>query len=202
MGDSVDNIPGVPGIGPKTASALIVEYGDLETVLASTDSINKPKLKQSLIDHADMARLSRRLVELVCDAALPEPLENLALTGIPPEPLRAFLEDQGFKSLLNRVGGGGGSATAGAVAAVMTPVAAKPAELEKIVVDRTQYETVTSEEALDRWIAEATHQGYVAVDTETDCIDCIVANLVGVRDRKSTRLNSSHSSPSRMPSSA
>ncbi|MEO6114625.1 MAG: DNA polymerase, partial [Sphingomicrobium sp.] len=179
MGDSVDNIPGVPGIGPKTASQLINEFGSLEAVLAGTDSITKPKLKQSLIDHADMARLSRRLVELVCDAALPEPLEDLALTGIPPEPLRAFLEDQGFKSLLNRVGGAGGGASPGHVAAVMTPTA-KPVEQEKITVDRTQYETVVSEEALDRWIAEARHQGYVAVDTETDGIDCIIANLVGV----------------------
>jgi DNA polymerase-1 len=103
MGDSVDNVPGVPGIGPKTASQLIQTYGDLETVLASTHEITKPKLKQSLIDHADAARLSRELVRLVCDANLPEPLEDLSLKGIPPEPLQAFLEDQGFKSLLNRL---------------------------------------------------------------------------------------------------
>ena len=62
----------------------------------------------------------------------------------------------------------------------MTPAPAAPAEAEKITVDRTLYETVTSEEALDRWIAEARHQGFVAVDTETDCIDCIVARLVGI----------------------
>ena len=68
MGDSVDNIPGVPGIGPKTASQLIQTYGDLATVLASTDEITKPKLKQNLIEHADAARLSRELVRLVCDA--------------------------------------------------------------------------------------------------------------------------------------
>ena len=115
MGDSVDNVPGVPGIGPKTASQLIQQYGDLETVLASTDEISKPKLKQSLIDHADAARLSRELVRLVCDANLPEPLEDLAMKGIPPEPLKEFLEDQGFKSLLNRmIGGGGGAQQTGA----------------------------------------------------------------------------------------
>src|SRR6478672_8344662 len=74
MGDSVDNVPGVPGIGPKTATQLIQAFGDLETVLASTDQITKPKLKQSLIDFADAARLSRELVRLVCDSALPEPL--------------------------------------------------------------------------------------------------------------------------------
>src|SRR4051795_7170387 len=107
MGDSVDNVPGVPGIGPKTASQLIQQFGDLETVLASTDQISKPKLKQSLIDHAADARLSRELVRLVCDSPLPEPLEDLALKGIPTEPLQQFLEDQGFKSLLNRLLSGG-----------------------------------------------------------------------------------------------
>src|SRR5215210_6892662 len=109
MGDSVDNVPGVPGIGPKTASQLIQTFGDLETVLASTDQITKPKLKQSLIDHAGNARLSRELVRLVCEAPLPEPLEALELTGIPPGPLQEFLEDQGFKSLLNRLISGGGA---------------------------------------------------------------------------------------------
>src|SRR3569833_927385 len=103
MGDSVDNVPGVPGIGPKTASQLIQQYGDLETVLASTGEITKPKLKQSLIDFAADARLSRELVRLVCDANMPEPLEELAMKNIPPEPLQAFLEDQGFKTLLNRL---------------------------------------------------------------------------------------------------
>src|SRR6185503_18737424 len=100
MGDKVDNVPGVPGIGPKTASQLIVEHGSLEAVLAYAPNIAKPKLRESLIEHADAARLSRKLVTLVCDANLPEPLENLALKGIPAEPLQAFLEDQGFKSLL------------------------------------------------------------------------------------------------------
>src|SRR6476469_9187442 len=107
MGDAVDNVPGIPGIGPKTASQLIQTYGDLDTVLASTDEISKPKLKQSLVDHADNARLSCELVRLVCDANLPEPLESLGIKNIPPEPLQAFLEDQGFKSLLNRLLTGG-----------------------------------------------------------------------------------------------
>jgi DNA polymerase-1 len=184
MGDSVDNVPGVPGIGPKTASQLIQQYGDLETVLASTDEITKPKLKQNLIEHAEMARLSRRLVELVCDSPLPEPLEDLALKGTPPEPLKAFLEDQGFKSLLNRVGKDGGASSGGVrpidvMASRPTP-SAKPVEKEKITVDRTQYEAVVTEEALDRWIAEARHQGYVAIDTETDNLDNIAAKLAGI----------------------
>ena len=187
MGDSVDNVPGVPGIGPKTASQLIQQFGDLETVLGSTEQITKPKLKQSLIDHADMARLSRELVRLVCDANLPEPLDGLSLKGIPPEPLREFLADMGFKSLLNRLDGTAGaqgrSSSGGGINDVMAALDAKPsgpAPAEQIEVDRSKYETVTDEAALDRWIAEATAQGYVAIDTETDCIDCIVARLVGV----------------------
>ena len=182
MGDSVDNVPGVPGIGPKTASQLIQQYGDLETVLASTDQITKPKLKQNLIEHADMARLSRELVTLVCDAPLPEPLESLALKGIPKEPLAAFLEDQGFKTMLARLQGGGASSGGSRPVDVMASkqaVAQAPAA-EEISVDRSAYETVTSLEALDRWIAEATAVGRVAIDTETDCIDCVIAQLVGI----------------------
>jgi DNA polymerase-1 len=184
MGDSVDNVPGVPGIGPKTASQLIQAFGDLDTVLASTDQISKPKLKQSLIEHADNARLSRELVRLVCDAPLPEPLEALALKGIPPEPLKQFLEDQGFKSLLNRMTGGGAQQTGATVRhdvmAALEPKDRGPAPAEQIEVDRSKYQTVTDEAELDRWIAEAAAQGYLAIDTETDCIDCIIAKLAGV----------------------
>jgi DNA polymerase I len=187
MGDSVDNVPGVPGVGPKTATQLIQQFGDLETVLASTDQISKPKLKQSLVDHADNARLSRELVRLVCDANLPEPLEALSLKGIPPEPLREFLEDQGFKSLLNRLNGGGlvqgRSSSGGGIRDVMAALDNKPAgppPAEQIEVDRSKYETVTNGAALDRWIAEAIAQGYVAIDTETDHIDSIIARLAGV----------------------
>jgi DNA polymerase-1 len=187
MGDSVDNVPGVPGIGPKTASQLIQQFGDLETVLASTDQISKPKLKQSLIDFAADARLSRELVRLVCDANLPEPLENLNLKGIPKEPLEEFLADMGFKSLLNRLNAGGPvqgrSSSGGGINDVMTAHDKKPsgpAPAKQIEVDRSKYETVTDEASLDRWIAEAGQQGYVALDTETDCIDCIIARLAGI----------------------
>src|SRR4051794_5729441 len=187
MGDSVDNVPGVPGVGPKTAAQLIQDYGDLESVLAHADEIKKPKLKQNLIEHADAARLSRELVRLVCDAPLPEPLEALELKNIPKEPLAEFLLDQGFKTLHARLMGGTGSAQqTGAtvrndvMAALDKKPATTPAEPEKIEVDRSKYETVTDEAALDRWIAEATAQGYFAIDTETDHIDSIVAKLAGI----------------------
>jgi len=172
MGDSVDNVPGVPGVGPKTASQLIQQFGDLEAVLAAAETITKPKLRQSLIEHAEMARLSRRLVALECNAPLPEPLEGLVLQGIPPAPLRTFLEDQGFRSLLTKLGD--------APIAPPAAIAASGEPAEEAPFDHAAYETVVTEEALDRWIAEATAQGFVAVDTETDQLDAVRAALVGI----------------------
>jgi DNA polymerase I len=128
-------------------------------------------------------------VRLVCDAPLPEPLEGFALKGIPTEPLQAFLEDMGFKSLLNRLTGAGTAVPAGrsssggginGVMASMEPKSSTPAPAERQEIDRSKYETVIDAATLDRWIADATAQGYVALDTETDCIDCIIARLAGI----------------------
>ena len=174
MGDSVDNVPGVPGIGPKTASQLIVEYGDLETVLASTDSITKPKLKQSLIDHADNARLSRELVRLACDHDLPQPLDALVLTGIPDAPLRDFLEHHGFRSLLTKLGVGDAPAKA-AHPGIAEPENATP----DAPFDRDAYECVTTVERLDAWMTVAQAVGTFGFDTETDGRDPMRCNLVG-----------------------
>jgi DNA polymerase-1 len=176
MGDSVDNVPGVPGIGPKTAAQLIQEHGDLESVLAAAETIKKPKLKQNLIEHADAARLSRELVRLVCDSPLPEPLDALEMKGIPKEPLAAFLEDQGFRTLLARLNG-----TSQVKAPSASPAAAVQREVRpEPKIDRSLYETVTDEAALDRWIAEAFANGLIAVDTETSGYDCVTADLIGI----------------------
>ncbi len=175
MGDSVDNVPGVPGIGPKTAAQLIQEYGSVEGVLANAESIKKPKLKQNLIEHADKARLSRELVRLVCDSPLPQPLDALEMKGIPEPPLRDFLEDHGFRSLLARLGGQTNApSTSPSQTPVQREVRPEPA------IDRSLYEMVTDEIALDRWIAEARAQGYLALDTETNSVDCVSAKLVGI----------------------
>ncbi len=175
MGDSVDNVPGVPGVGPKTASKLIVEHGDLDAVLAAAPTMKPGKLRDNLIEHADMARLSRELVRLKDDCDLPEPLDDLLLKGIPEEPLRAFLEHHGFRSLLAKVGG----ATAvqngtGAAAPVDTP-----APVDDTPFDLDGYDTVKTLERLDQWIATATAAGLVAFDTETDSLDATRAKLVG-----------------------
>ncbi|MCI4591499.1 DNA polymerase I [Sphingobium sp. BYY-5] len=180
MGDSVDNVPGVPGIGPKTAAKLITEYGDLESVLTAAPSMKKSKMQENLIAHADMARLSRRLVALHDAMDLPEPLDDLTLKGIPKEPLQAFLSHHGFKTLLNRLGAPAAAVAVAAASTATTASPSSPVPTEEPAIDRSLYETVVTEEALDRWIAAAHAEGLVAVDTETDMLDCVSCALVGV----------------------
>ncbi len=171
MGDAVDNVPGVPGIGPKTAAKLIVEHGDVEGVLAAAPAMKPGKLRDNLIAHADDARMSRELVKLKCDAPLEHPLEELGLQGIPDAPLRAFLEHHGFKSLLARL-------SQVADAPVDTP--SHPPVQDDPPCDHDAYETVTTLDQLDGWIAAAVAQGWVAVDTETSGTDAMRCELVGV----------------------
>ncbi|CCG09405.1 DNA polymerase I [Pararhodospirillum photometricum] len=167
-GDSVDNVPGVPGIGLKTAAQLISTYGDLDTLLARAGEIPQPRRRQMLQEHADDARLSRELVRLRDDLEISETLADLGLTKPDPETLRAFLSENGFRSLLARVEAVCGPAPAGTPATA----AASPA------VD--DYHLVTTVAALEPWIAEARHAGVVAVDTETNSLKARTATLVGV----------------------
>ena len=102
-GDSTDNIPGVPGIGIKTAAALIAEYGDLDTLLARASEIKQPKRRESLLEFADQARLSRRLVRLADDAPVPLPLDEVRAQRPDPEVLFPFLRLQGFKNIVARI---------------------------------------------------------------------------------------------------
>jgi DNA polymerase-1 len=173
MGDSADNIPGVPGVGPKTASKLIIEHGGLEAVLAAAPTMKLGKLRDNLIDHADNARLSRELVRLVCDRELPEPLEDLLLKGIPDAPLRAFLEHHGFRSLLTKLNAGATVVPSAADATV------EPQPVDDTPFDLDAYECVTTVEKLDQWIEVATLSGFVAIDTETDRLDATQAKLIG-----------------------
>jgi DNA polymerase-1 len=191
MGDSVDNVPGVFGVGPKTASKLIQDYGDLESALAAAPSMKKSKLQERLIEQADQARLSKVLVTLKEDCALPMPLDEFKLDAIPPEPLAAFLGRHGFTSLLKRLDTGTGSperATQLNPAKAVTAGAAAPAgegaarqQLpEWPAVDRTLYECVTTEAQLDEWIARAAAARLVAIDTETSMLDAMRADLAGI----------------------
>jgi DNA polymerase-1 len=180
MGDSSDNIPGVPGIGPKTASKLINEYGDIESVLAAAPEMKKSKMRDNLIEYADQARLSRILVTLRDDCPLPDPLDSFEIQDIPDAPLRDFLSHHGFDSLLKKLGGDGHAEPQDPDVAdrADSPQALKRSEAPAI--DRTQYECVQTIAELDRWIARATEKGICAIDLETDSLESVTARIVGV----------------------
>ncbi len=189
MGDSVDNIPGIRGIGPKTATKLIQEYGDLESTLAAAEGMKPSKMRERLIDEAEMARLSRVLVELKQDCTLPVPLEDFELNEIPREPLIEFLRTHGFLSLLKRLDAGNGSparatdlnpAKADNKGAPASPEGNRQPPPELPAIDRSAYECVQTIEALERWIERAFAARLVAVDTETSSLDAIQAELVGI----------------------
>ncbi len=189
MGDSVDNIPGIRGIGPKTATKLIQEHGDLESVLAAAPEMKPSKLRESLIEQAEMARLSRVLVALREDCPLPMPLEAFELGAIPPEPLAAFLANHGFHTLLKRLDGGRGSPERKTQLHPAKPVTASSAPTERAArqstaalpaIDLAVYECVQTVEALDAWIERALAARVIAFDTETSALDAIGADLVGV----------------------
>lgn len=105
IGDAVDNVPGVPGIGIKTAAELIIEYGDLESVLACAGDIRQPKRRQALLDNADIARLSKRLVTLDNEVPLDVPLHDLAAADVDYASILAFLGKMEFPSLAQTFSG-------------------------------------------------------------------------------------------------
>ena len=191
IGDSVDNVPGAPGIGPKTAAQLILEYGDLDTLLARAGEIKQPKRRETLIEFADQIRLSRELCRLTCDAPAPEPIDDFAVRDPDPEVLAAFLDKMEFRSLRTRVGDGKAPARDGASAFAPKPMTAPvispryaPAEpaapVEGQTFDVDAYVCVQTLEELDRWIDRATLAGVVGFDTETDALSATHAGLCGV----------------------
>ena len=176
MGDSVDNVPGVPGVGPKTAADLVNQYGDVEAVLANIDAIKRPKLRENLERHAEDARLSRVLVELKRDLPLEPPLESLKLDHHEnPERLAAFLAKHGFRTLLAKLGELGRTAAT----TIARPKAQDADEAPEVPFDLEAYETVTTKDRLAWWIDEARRLGKVSFDTETTSLDAISADLVG-----------------------
>ncbi|SMF63416.1 DNA polymerase I [Tistlia consotensis] len=194
-GDPTDNVPGVPGIGIKTAAQLIGEYGDLESLLARAAEIKQPKRREKLIEHAEDARISLKLVTLRDDVPLEETLDQFGLKEPEPETLKGFLERYEFRSILNRLAdklgdvvpdekeaGKGLPLAAPAPAAAPGPLAdlAAPAPAPAAAPGAPAYALVRDEAALEAWIAEAVEKGIVAVDTETTSLDPERAELVGV----------------------
>jgi DNA polymerase I len=192
MGDSSDNIPGVPGVGPKTATKLLIEHGSLDGVLAAAADMKPSKLRDNLIEHEDKARLSRILVTLKDDCPLPIALDDMALKPIPEGPLVPFLQKHGFKALLKRVGVGSDTdaankAIAGQPRATMQgdgganapAVGVSPGPPIMPPIDVNSYACITTLAALEEWIAKARKVGVVAFDTETDSLEAVTARLVG-----------------------
>ena len=165
-GDSSDNVPGVPGIGVKTAAELIREYGDLENLLAHADDIKQPKRRERLKENADLARVSRELVTLKRDVAVPVALSTFKVKPFDPEKLLGFLEAQGFKRLVTRLEGR------------LKPGTGPAKEAPKEAKDHA-YECVQSLDRLKFWIAAAHEAGAGAFDTETTGLDATQAELVG-----------------------
>ncbi|WP_310496540.1 DNA polymerase I [Sandarakinorhabdus sp.] len=176
MGDTADNIPGVRGVGPKTAAELIVEYGSVEGVIANIAHIKKPKLRETLAASIDAARMSRELVRLKDDLPLPAALDTLTLREPPTEPLAAFLSKHGFKAMLAKLASSGSS---GPAPNTHRPSVSAPAP-DDVAFVHADYETVTTRGRLDWWIAQAQRLGAVAVDTETTSTDQMRADLVGI----------------------
>ena len=224
-GDSVDNVPGVPGIGIKTAAQLLADYGDLDTLLARAGEIKQTKRRENLIEFADQARLSRELVTLKRDVPVEVPLDEIAVVEPEGKRLVAFLKAMEFTTLTRRVGeayeieiaaiepderlkagapaslafaeaaglgpqaeeGGEAGAAAGFTTGggndpLLSPTRRAVARVEeagKTPVDRSRYETVTDLARLQAWVGKAFETGFLAIDTETNSLDAMQADLVG-----------------------
>ena len=179
-GDSVDNVPGAPGIGVKTAALLINEYGDLESLLERASEIKQPKRKDTLINFADQIRISRDLVTLKVDADIEVSLEDLEVKEPDSTELLKFLNEMEFRTLTNRI-----AAKLGVDAPVNEQKTGQGSEGSSINTnimsfDSVDYSCVQELGTLQNWISKISERGWVAVDTETTGLDDMVAELVGI----------------------
>ncbi len=176
-GDSVDNVPGAPGIGVKTAALLINEYGDLDALLERAGEIKQPKRRETLINHADQIRLSRDLVRLDENTPLDFTLDDLEVRDVDPEKLMPFLAEMEFRTLTKRLA---------EQLNVPVPEIKEPAPVESADApeapsfEDATYEHVQDASALQEWIDLIYERGYVAVDTETTGLNEMIADLVGI----------------------
>ncbi|MGB1216122.1 MAG: DNA polymerase I, partial [Pikeienuella sp.] len=175
-GDSVDNVPGAPGIGIKTAALLINEYGDLETLLERAEEIKQPKRRASLIENADLIRISKRLVELDQNMDLDFTLESLEMKAPVADDLLGFLADMEFRTLSTRIANKLGLEAP----AIPDAPAASSAAPETKGFDPDTYEWVKDAAGLQTWIDKIYARGWVAVDTETTGLNEMLVDLVGI----------------------
>jgi DNA polymerase-1 len=176
-GDSVDNVPGAPGIGIKTAALLINEFGDLESLLDRAEEIKQPKRRETLVNHRAQIELSKKLVQLDCGMSLDFGLDDLEIRTPDPDTLLAFLARMEFRTVSKRIADKLG---------VDAPVIEAPAPAtetaptEAVAFDADTYECVRDAAALQVWIDRIYEAGHVAVDTETTALDEMRADLVGI----------------------
>ncbi|KAB7770551.1 DNA polymerase I [Xanthomonas maliensis] len=193
MGDTVDNVPGVDKCGPKTAAKWLAEYDSLDGVIANADKI-KGKIGDNLRAALPRLPLNRELVTIKTDVVLASGPRALDLREPNSEALAALYARYGFTQALRELGGGAGEAGAAPAAVanartepgrargtgfVSAPVAA-PADLDPALAAPGQYDTVLTQAQLDDWIARLRVAGQFALDTETDSLDALQANLIGL----------------------
>ena len=177
-GDSVDNVPGAPGIGIKTAALLINEYGSLEELLDRASEIKQPKRRESLLDNRAQIEMSKRLVQLDCNMALDFTIDTLEVQDPEPKDLLDFVSKMEFRTLTKRLA---------EKLKVEAPLIIETVETEgindvpqSVLIDPSKYETIRDTASLQAWIDRIYVRGYVAVDTETTGLNEMRADLVGV----------------------
>jgi DNA polymerase-1 len=169
MGDSTDNVPGVPGIGPKTAAQLLNEYGRLDDLLSRTAEIKQRKRREVLEAHADDALLSRRLVTLDRYVPVTEEPSTFGVTDFDHDRLIAFLDEMQFSTLTRRVREDGNLA---APAPTTAP--------DKAPFDLDTYRAIFTTEELGEILQEARERGVIAIDTETNSLNAMRAEVCGI----------------------
>ncbi len=161
IGDASDNVPGVPGIGVKTAAELINTFGSLESLLNRLDEIKQPKRREALMSYADQARISKELVTLCTTAPVPEPLDALKVRELNLLQLKSFLREQGFNNLIARLERKASSGSQG-------------------VQSQNGYQTILTLANMERLLRELSNQKVIAFDTETTSLNAVEAELVGI----------------------
>ncbi len=175
-GDSSDNVPGVPGIGVKTAAELINKYGNLEKLLKSAHEIKQNKRRETLIENKEKALISKKLVTLKHDAPVDRDLTEFKLKDIDKDKLYKFLREMEFNRLLSSAISAYGEPT---FDSIRTKTNLKTNENQK-KIDKKEYYLITNPNEIDSWIKEAEEKGEVAVDTETSSLDPHQADLIGI----------------------
>ena len=173
-GDSSDNVPGVPGIGVKTAAELINKYGTLEKLLKSAHEIKQNKRRETLIENKDKALISKKLVTLKHDSPVNKDLSEFKLNEIDKDKLYKFLREMEFNRLLSS-----------AISAYGEPKLSSASSETKLKekqkpISNKNYYLISNINQIDEWIKEAEETGEVAVDTETSSLDPHQADLVGI----------------------